>query len=374
MDSTSEKNEKTKDVPAPCEAARSAWLLPNPKAMPLSRAVAPVLDQVASQQISATPHHHTPWQWAEPLRLLEVRAVRGGQEVNTNLGLIPVRQARITVLVLQHDEELPTTSLYQTVKATLGKPVGEFSAGRFSNVPGTLDMIAIACIVRHFEGTASNGPDEVPFLRCALLGDLALSAGNIKKLTQLPTRVAPSLSITRVTRTVTGFRALAPNGNQAAYHAAKDNHNPSTAVTGFVCFADVRRHLVAGYMRERHPDPRVAAGKPPWRLPHTGHSRRDCVFLHRLGTGDNYTAERRHQNSGRSSPYCGDLDTLKHLLLKCPACNASRQAMLSVYSQLGLPRSTTQHLLFPECHRKHVKHAFSTLLDFLDHSGLREHI
>lgn len=197
---------------APCEAARSAWALPNPKAMPLSRVVAPLLDQVVSQQITATAHHHIPWQWAEPLCLLRVSAVREGQEVSTSLGRIPMRQATMTGVIPNCSEEPIPTSLYDTIKATLGKPVGEFSAGRFFNLPGTLDMTALACVVRHFEGRPSLGADEVPFLRCALLGELAMTANNIKKLTQLPSRVAPSLSVTSVTRSVTGFGSLVPQG------------------------------------------------------------------------------------------------------------------------------------------------------------------
>lgn len=166
-------------------------------------------------------------------------------------------------------------------------------------------------------------------------------------------------------------------GNEAADRAAKDAHDPSTAITDCVSFSDVGRLLIACYVRERHPDLRVAAGTPPRRLPLKGLSRRDRGFLLRLRTGDNYTAERKHRHSGRGSPYCidcGDLETLDHLLLECPAGDASRQVMLAVYRQLGLPRATAQHLLFPACRREHVKRALSALLDFVDGSGLRERL
>ncbi|KAL1444794.1 hypothetical protein MTO96_045400, partial [Rhipicephalus appendiculatus] len=76
-------------------------------------------------------------------------------------------------------------------------------------------------------------------------------------------------------------------------------------------------------------------------------------------------------------PYCidcGDSETLDHLLLECPAGDASRQVMLAVYGELGLPRATSQHLLFPACCREQIKRARSALLDFVDGSGLRERI
>ncbi|KAL1424668.1 hypothetical protein MTO96_019958 [Rhipicephalus appendiculatus] len=77
------------------------------------------------------------------------------------------------------------------------------------------------------------------------------------------------------------------------------------------------------------------------------------------------------------SPYCidcGDSETLDHLLLECPAGDVSRQVMLAVYGELGLPRATSQNLLFPACRREHIKRALSALLDFVDGSGLRERI
>ncbi|KAL1473161.1 hypothetical protein MTO96_038883 [Rhipicephalus appendiculatus] len=76
-------------------------------------------------------------------------------------------------------------------------------------------------------------------------------------------------------------------------------------------------------------------------------------------------------------PYCidcGDSETLDHLLLECPAGDVSRQVMLAVYGELGLPRATSQNLLFPACRREHIKRALSALLGFVDGSGLRERI
>ncbi|KAH7982614.1 hypothetical protein HPB52_006120 [Rhipicephalus sanguineus] len=56
-------------------------------------------------------------------------------------------------------------------------------------------------------------------------------------------------------------------------------------------------------------------------------------------------------------------------MLRCLAValafDADRAALLDVYGRLGLPRSTTSELLFPECRREHIKRALSALLDFI---------
>lgn len=166
-------------------------------------------------------------------------------------------------------------------------------------------------------------------------------------------------------------------GNEAADRAAREAHDPSMAITNFVSSADVGKLLVARYTRERHPDPRVAAGKPPRRLPLRGLSRADRGLLLRLRIGCHHAAERMHRLTGRGSPYCpdcGDTETAEHLLLHCPAFDASRLTMLAVYGRLGLPRATTQQLLFPECCREHLKRALSALLEFISGTALRDRL
>ncbi|KAH7961664.1 hypothetical protein HPB52_011175 [Rhipicephalus sanguineus] len=152
-------------------------------------------------------------------------------------------------------------------------------------------------------------------------------------------------------------------GNEAADRAAKEAHHPSTAFTDFVCTADVGRLLVARYV----------PGKPPRRLPFVDSPGRPGTLL-RLRIGCHRAAERMHRLSGRGSPYCvhcGDMETLEHLLLRCPAFDADRAALLDVYGRLGLPRSTTLELHFPECRREHMKRALSALLDYITGSALR---
>ncbi|KAH7975755.1 hypothetical protein HPB52_004926 [Rhipicephalus sanguineus] len=83
-------------------------------------------------------------------------------------------------------------------------------------------------------------------------------------------------------------------GNEAYDRASKEAHDPSTAVTDFVSNADVGR-LVARYVCERHPDPHVAAGKPPRRLPLRGLSRTDWRLLLRLRIRCQYAAEGIHR-------------------------------------------------------------------------------
>lgn len=142
-------------LPAPIEASRSACRLPNPRAMPLAQATAPLRDQVVSQQVTSTVHHHTPWQWAESLCLVGVKTVRDNLEVKTNLKRIPMHQATTTGLIPSQDGDTNTTPLYDTIASALSRPAGEFAAGRFFNLPGPLDTTALACIVRHFEGSPS---------------------------------------------------------------------------------------------------------------------------------------------------------------------------------------------------------------------------
>ncbi|XP_037501543.1 uncharacterized protein LOC119375437 [Rhipicephalus sanguineus] len=166
-------------------------------------------------------------------------------------------------------------------------------------------------------------------------------------------------------------------GNEDADRAAKEAHDPSNEFTDFVSSADVGRLLVTRYVRGKHPDPRVASGNAPRRLPPKGLSRRDLRLLLRLRIGCHYAAERKHRLSGQGSPYCADcgkLETLQHLLLHCTALDASRKTMLDVYARLGLPRSCDKDLLFPECRGDLVKQALSALLEFIDGSGLRDRV
>ncbi|KAL1433851.1 hypothetical protein MTO96_012190 [Rhipicephalus appendiculatus] len=138
---------------------------------------------------------------------------------------------------------------------------------------------------------------------------------------------------------------------------------------------DVGRLLVAQHIRGRRPYHRVAAGNSVRLLPLRGLSRADLCLLLRLIICCHRAAERIHRLTGRGSPYCadcGDPESLAYLLLHRTALYASTSPMVAGFARLGLPRSSTKHLLFPECGRGNVKPAFSVLLVFLDDSGLRE--
>ncbi|KAL1482692.1 hypothetical protein MTO96_033624 [Rhipicephalus appendiculatus] len=136
-------------------------------------------------------------------------------------------------------------------------------------------------------------------------------------------------------------------GNEAAEWAAKEAHVASAAV-------DVGRLLVALHIRGRHPDPRVSASNAPRLLPLRVLSRADLRLLLRLRIGCHGAAERIRRLTGSGSPYCadcGDRESLEHLLLHCTALNARRIPTLVEFARLGLPGTTTKHLLFPDCSR-----------------------
>ncbi|KAL1478664.1 hypothetical protein MTO96_034922 [Rhipicephalus appendiculatus] len=174
---------------------------------------------------------------------------------------------------------------------------------------------------------------------------------------------------------------LAAGGSQAALpeviKIAKQAHSPETAVCDFINPGDVDRLLIARYIRKRHPDARVAAGKCPRPLPLRGLPRADRALLLRLRIGCHHAAERMHRLTGRGSPFCadcGDTETLDHLLLHCSASSGARIKLLAAYAKHGLPRATAEHLLFPHCRQGDTKRVLSALLDFLEAAGLRHRL
>nr|XP_054921490.1 uncharacterized protein LOC129382122 [Dermacentor andersoni] len=106
-------------------------------------------------------------------------------------------------------------------------------------------------------------------------------------------------------------------GNETADQLARRAHNPSTALTARVSSIDTARLLFRRELVLRHPDDRVAEGRPPCHLPQTGFTRRERAFLLALRTGSVWPAERRHRLRGAPSPLCGDcgaIETLQHLI------------------------------------------------------------
>ncbi|XP_037577084.1 uncharacterized protein LOC119459352 [Dermacentor silvarum] len=163
------------------------------------------------------------------------------------------------------------------------------------------------------------------------------------------------------------------HGNEEADRLAMEAHTAamprSLAVTAF----DVAHHSVAGYLQTRHPDPRVAGGSPPKLLPRRGLSRHDRALLLRLRIGCCRTADRMNRLTGCGSRLCGgcaDVETLDHVLLRCPAQAIERAVLVAAYRRLGLPCDTTQGLLFPAVSSSIARRAFSALLDFLEDINL----
>ncbi|XP_037564908.1 uncharacterized protein LOC119444609 [Dermacentor silvarum] len=166
-------------------------------------------------------------------------------------------------------------------------------------------------------------------------------------------------------------------GNEEADRLAKEAHSSSVPLSRFVTRFDVARHSVAGYVRTQHPDPRVAGGIPPRLLPRRGLSRRDRALILRLRIGCARTAERLHRLTGEGSPSCGecaDVETVEHALLQCPARASERDALVAAYHRLGLPADTTRQLLFPATHPSIARHAFASLLVYLEDADLRSRL
>ncbi|XP_075534470.1 uncharacterized protein LOC142568352 [Dermacentor variabilis] len=167
------------------------------------------------------------------------------------------------------------------------------------------------------------------------------------------------------------------HGNEEADRLARAAHTASVPRSLVVTPFDVARHTVAGMLRARHPDARVASGKPPKLLPRTGLHRRDRALLLRLRIGCYRTAARTHRLQGTGSPFClkcADVEYLEHVLLRCPEYSVQRDTLTSAYRRLGLPCDSTDALLFPAAHSSVTGRAFAALLDFLDGAELYERL
>ncbi|XP_072145534.1 uncharacterized protein [Dermacentor andersoni] len=167
------------------------------------------------------------------------------------------------------------------------------------------------------------------------------------------------------------------HGNEEADRLARAAHTATVPRSLVVTPFDVARHTVAGMLRARHPDARVASGNPPRLLPRKGLHRRDRALLLRLRVGCYRTAARTHRLQGTGSPFCekcADVEDLDHVLLRCREYTAQRDTLTSVYRRLGLPCDSTEALLFPAAHSSVTARAFAALLEFLDGAELYERL
>ncbi|XP_075556524.1 uncharacterized protein LOC142588571 [Dermacentor variabilis] len=165
--------------------------------------------------------------------------------------------------------------------------------------------------------------------------------------------------------------------NEEADRLGRAAHTASVPRSLVVTPFDVARHTVAGMLRARHPDARVASGNPPKLLPRTGLHRRDRALLLRLRIGCYRTAARTHRLQGTGSPFClkcADVEDLEHVLLRCPEYLVQRDTLTSAYRRLGLPCDSTDALLFPAAHSSVTGRAFAALLDLLDGAELYERL
>ncbi|KAH9375422.1 hypothetical protein HPB48_012098 [Haemaphysalis longicornis] len=150
-------------------------------------------------------------------------------------------------------------------------------------------------------------------------------------------------------------------------------HSADTPITTDVCCIDEARNVITDNLRGDHPDPRVASGDPPPRVPTNKLSRQDSALLSRLRTGCAVTNSRLHLYKKRDSPacsHCGAFDSIGHCIVVCAAYNNERARLRAAYKRLGIPCSTKTELLFPRCPRSLLAGAYRHLLAFLEETGL----
>ncbi|XP_072145145.1 uncharacterized protein [Dermacentor andersoni] len=166
-------------------------------------------------------------------------------------------------------------------------------------------------------------------------------------------------------------------GNETADQLARRAHNPSTALTARVSSLDTARLLFRRELVLRHPDDRVAEGRPPRHLPQTEFTRRERAFLLALRTGSVWPAERRHRLRGAPSPLCGDcgaIETLQHLICECPNFSIARASLARVYRGHGLTCDTVNAVLHPSgCPSRH-RTLLRALLTFAEAVGLADRL
>ncbi|KAK8764034.1 hypothetical protein V5799_033357 [Amblyomma americanum] len=165
------------------------------------------------------------------------------------------------------------------------------------------------------------------------------------------------------------------SGNEQADQLARQAHADGTPECTAISPFDVARHNIKARIVAQHPDARVAAGKAPRPISSRDFDLIDRTTLLRMRIGCIWTAERMHRLRGTISPLCkdcGEVETLDHLLMKCPALSKHRKAMEASYRHLALPCESAQQLLFLAGPREKMGRAFRALLQFVRDAQLLE--
>ncbi|XP_077512224.1 uncharacterized protein LOC144123228 [Amblyomma americanum] len=139
-------------------------------------------------------------------------------------------------------------------------------------------------------------------------------------------------------------------GNEQADQLAKQAHADSTPVCTATSSFDVARQNIRARIVAQHPDDRMAAGNAPRPIRSSDFEPIDRSILLKMRIGCVSTAERMHRLRGATSPLCKDcgaIETLDHLLSKCPALLKHRNNLQACYRRLALPCDSAQQLLFP---------------------------
>ncbi|KAG0427559.1 hypothetical protein HPB47_025393 [Ixodes persulcatus] len=139
------------------------------------------------------------------------------------------------------------------------------------------------------------------------------------------------------------------SGNEIADQLASQAHKHLTCPTSAVTrFADAKL-LIRRKITSQHPDPGIASGERPTRIP-CGLDRATVAVLHRLRTGSAFTPVSLHRLRRHIDPNCEECSVpadAAHLLAHCTRLDDQRTQLRARYTALGLPRNTEEEMLWP---------------------------
>lgn len=164
-------------------------------------------------------------------------------------------------------------------------------------------------------------------------------------------------------------------GNETADLLAAAAHQLGTPII-MVPKIHEAKLLIHQAITQNHPDPRVADGRPPPRVP-SKLPRASASVLHRLRTGCAFTASAIHRIDATMSPNCPTCDTLEdvdHLFWACPNYADERKIFFDRLQIAGVARSTAQDILFPPGSIRDAATTFSYLLVFLEDTCLLDRL
>lgn len=162
------------------------------------------------------------------------------------------------------------------------------------------------------------------------------------------------------------------SGNEIADQLASEAHKDLTCPTSAVTrFADAKL-LIRRKITSLHPDPGIASGERPTRIP-CGLDRATVAVLHRLRTGSAFTPVWLHRLRRHIDPNCEECSVpadAAHLLAHCTRLDDQRTELRARYTALGLPCNTEEEMLRPRGPRANNERALRHFITFLGVTGL----